>query len=284
MRHLFSKFALRSIVLFLSGIALFACKTNYVLLTIETPRPAKEQLPDDIQSITLMNRSMNNQFSNYPEDSLQVYFYKKGFQVSKIVLDSLASDTTILALADLMSESGRYQVVVPADRNLSRYSIGNGTSGLLSPIVRNLTTDLPYEILPDTLSRISVSKICQTYNTDALLVLERFYTKVMTDYSHERSGSNDFHYANIDLKYDAYFRIYKPGLKPLVKEFELTDTIYWENADYVLGKLFNKLPSVKEAMINAAIKVALEVDERLSPAWIPEKRGYERKRSRETAQ
>ena len=122
---------------FLIGIILGSCKSNYAVLTIENIQPAKEELSPDIQSITLMNRSMNNQFQNYREDSLQMYFYRKGFQLSKIVLDSTAADTTIKALAGLMFESGRYDVVVPLERNLER--------------------SLSYEILPDTLSPDQVS-------------------------------------------------------------------------------------------------------------------------------
>ena len=54
----------------------------------------------------------------------------------------------------------------------------------------------------------------------------------------------------------------------------MSDTIYWESADYSQERLFSKLPSIKQALINAGIKVALDVDSKLSPDWIPEKRGY----------
>jgi len=254
--------------LILTGMMIVSCKTNYVALTIENSLPAKEELPGDIQSLTLLNRSMSSQFENFQEDSLQIHFYRKGFQLSKIVLDSLASDTTIRALADLLFESGRYDVVVPLERNIRR--------------------NLSYEILPDTLPGDSVEALCKAYNTDALMVLEKFSTKVLTDISRETlmnatTGYNYSYYASMDIKYDAFFRIYRPGQNPVVKELRLVDTIYWESADYTQVKLFQKMPSVKQGLINAGIKVALEVDEKLSPAWIPEKRGYfliERKNDR----
>jgi hypothetical protein len=247
------------ILLILAGISLFACKSSYTLLTIEKPKSAPEELPANIQSITLMNRSMNNQFENYRKDSLQMYFFRKGYQLTKIILDSMASDTTIRALADLMFESGRYDVVVPVERNLPRY--------------------LTYEILPDTLNPDLVQKYCTAYKTDALMVLERFSTKVMADYSSEKylnstTGFNYTYYASLDIKYDASFRIYKPGNPMWVKEISLTDTISWESSEYSLDGLFNRLPSTKQALIEAGIKVALDVDEKLSPTWTPEKRGY----------
>lgn len=249
----------KTILIFVAGITLGSCKSNYAIITIENTQPVKEELSPDIQSITLMNRSMNNQFLNHREDSLQMYFYRKGFQLSKIVLDSTAADTTIRALAELMFESGRYDVVVPLERNFKR--------------------SLSYEILPDTLSPDQVSEICTNFKTDALMVLERFSTKTMADYSEEKyldatNGPTYSYSATLDLKYNAFFRIYKPGIKTLVKEIELSDTIYWESADYTQERLFSKLPSIKQALINAGIKVALDVDSKLSPTWIPEKRGY----------
>jgi len=243
----------------MTGTLLLSCKSYFETLTIENSRPAKEELPADIQSITLMNRSMSDQFLNHQEDSLQMYFYRQGYQLSKIVLDSAAADTTIRALAELLFESGRYDVVIPVDRNISR--------------------NLSYEFLPDTLDPEFVSKICTEYNTDALMVLERFSTKVMADYSSEKTsyttyGYGTAYYATLDLKYNAFFRIYKPGKKTLFKQMELIDTIYWESADYTQEALFRKLPSIKQAIINAGIKVALDVDNKLSPTWIPERRGY----------
>ncbi len=249
----------KTIILFLTGIALISCKSNFATLTIENARPSIGELSSDVQSITLMNRSMNGQFDNYQEDSLQLYFYRKGFQLSKIVLDSTAADTTIRALAALLFESGRYDVVVPLERNLKR--------------------DLSYELLPDTLNPDQVIELCTAYQTDALMVLEKFSTKIMTDFSSEQylnstTGYNYTYYAALDLKYDALFRIYKPGKKTLVKEIEQIDTISWESSDYTQVGLFSKLPTVKQALITAGIKVALDVDSRLSPNWKKEKRGY----------
>ncbi|HEY3371373.1 MAG TPA: DUF6340 family protein [Prolixibacteraceae bacterium] len=234
-----------------------SCKSYYTALTIENPRPAKEELPKDIQSITLMNRSMNNQFLQHQQDSLQLYFYRNGYQLSAVVLDSMAADTTIRALAELMFESGRYDVVVPVQRNLER----------------NVT----YDLIPDTLSPLQVSQLCSEYNTDALMVMEQFSTKVMTDYSEDKyidkySGTTYSMYASLDLKYDALFRIYKPGRKAL--EIQLSDTIYWESSDDNQLRLFSKLPSIKQALINAGIKIALDVDGKISPFWVSEKRGY----------
>ena len=237
--------------------SVISCKSYYTALNIESPKPAKEELPADIQSITLMNRSLNNQFLQHREDSLQMYFYRNGYQLSAVVLDSMAADTTIRALAELMFESGRYDVVVPIKKNIER----------------NLT----YDLIPDTLNPSLVSLLCKQYNTDALMVMEQFSTKVMADYSENKyidrySGTSYSLYASLDLKYDALFRIYKPGSK--TREIQLSDTINWESSDDSQLRLFNKLPSIKQALINAGIKIALDMDDKISPSWVSEKRGY----------
>ncbi len=248
-----------TIVLFISGILLISCKTNFVSMKIENYQHAKEELPADIQSITLMNRSMTRQFSNFREDSLQNYFYRNSYQLSKIILDSAACDTTLRALAALLFESGRYDVVIPVDRNINR--------------------SLSFAEIPDTLSQAQVSQICKNYNTDALMVLERFSTKVMADYTSEKIVSDNpgyyyKNYASLDLNYNAFLRIYKPGEKEVVKTIDLNDTIYWEASDYTNERLFKQMPTIKQALINAGIKVALDVDNKLSPDWIADERGY----------
>lgn len=240
----------------LIGIALSSCKSFYSVINIETPVPAKEALPDDIQSLTLMNRSINNQFMEHQEDTLENYFYRHNYQLSAVVLDIDAADTTLMVLADLLYASGRYDVVVPLERNIPK--------------------NISYNLIPDTLNTEFVRQICETYQTDALMVMEQFSTKAMTDYNAESyrsmDGTFNTYYASLDMKYNAFFRIYKPGNKTI--EIPLADTIYWENGDNDLEFLFVRLPSVKEAVINAGIKVALDIDSKISPTWKREKRGF----------
>lgn len=257
MRFLSTLNIFRIVLFCMAGFSLPSCKSYFSALTIEMPEPPKEELPVDIQSITLMNRSMNNQFVGHNEDTLQYYFYENSYQLSVVVLDSLAADTTIRSLGELLFESGRYDVVIPVERNIER--------------------TISYNLVPDTLNPEFVSEQCRKYNTDALMVLEQFSTKVMTDnvedkYYDKYSGTSYSYYASLDLKYDAFFRIYKPGSK--TKEIQLSDTIYWESADLSQVRMFSKLPSIKQAMINAGIKVALDVDDKISPSWKSEKRGY----------
>jgi hypothetical protein len=242
-----------------SSFAFISCKSNYAAFYIENIKHAPEEFPQELQSVTLMNRSMNQQFLNHREDSLQAYFYRNGFQLSKFVLDSLAADTTLRALSNLMFESGRYDVVIPVERNFAR--------------------EQSFEVVPLPISNDKVKEICNTFNTDALLVLEKFATKATADISEERifepgAGYKKWYYATLDLWYQAVFNLYRPDDKDFVKRFSINDTIYWESSDNSLQRVFEKLPTVKKALIDAGIKVALDLDSKISPTWIPEKRGY----------
>ncbi|HET6560019.1 MAG TPA: DUF6340 family protein, partial [Prolixibacteraceae bacterium] len=233
----------------LIAFVVVSCKSYFSVITIETPGPAKQELPQDIQSLTLMNRSMNKQFATHHPDTLQLYFFNNGYQLSVVVLDSLASDTTLRALGELLFSSGRFDVVIPVERNIER--------------------TINYNMVPDTLSPVYVNEQLEKYNTDALMVLEKFSMKVMTDFATERfydrySGSQYEFFASMDLKYDALFRIYKPGRK--TQDILVSDTIYWEGAENSQVRLFSRHPSVKQALINGGIKIALDVDSKISPA------------------
>ncbi|WP_339738673.1 DUF6340 family protein [uncultured Sunxiuqinia sp.] len=230
-----------------------SCASSYKTVYVEVAKPSAYLLSNDIVSLTLMNRSMTDEFNNFPADSLQNYFYRRGFEVSAAVLDSSAADTTLKVLAELLFESGRYDVVIPEDRNIPR-------------------SENYFKVLPP-LEWNYVSEICETYETDALLVLERYMNKVMTDYM--KVPYSEMHEASIDSKYDAIVRIYDPAKKEIVQQLIVADTIYWSEADYSQKNLFtNRLVPIKQALLETGIQIALELDARLSPQWQTQTRGY----------
>ncbi len=241
-------------------IALTSC-SSYKIITIENQHPAKVSIPESIQSLTLMNRSMSPEYRNFQKDSLQNYFYKRGFQISSNVLDSLASDTCIQVLGDLLYESGRFDIVIPVDRNLDHES--------------------KFFRIEPLLSQDSVASICKTYNTDALLVLERMITQVNTGVSgnvREVLKNGDINYDNytatIDIFYNTYFRLYDPQQKELVAQYVVSDSIFWDTTDINFEGLFSNLTPIKQALIETGIKIALDLDDKISPKWVKQNRGF----------
>jgi hypothetical protein len=226
--------------------------------TVEIPSAPKFEMPDSIQSLTIMNRSISPEFTNFGEDSLQSEMYKRDFRVSSIILDSQVADTTVRALGEFLFDSERFDVVIPVDRNIPRY--------------------LKYSETPSPLDWAYVQSLCSLYNTDALLVLENFATKVVANYKKQKEYIEDgfyaTYYASIDLYYRAHWRVYEPKSKTILVDYVAEDTLYWDGYELNLNELFGNLPKVKEACIEAGIRAAADFSGVIAPAWNNESRYY----------
>src|SRR5665647_2611302 len=64
-------------------------------ISIQVSAPPSKAISNEIQSIVLMNRSMNSSFSNLNQDTLENLFVKKKLVLDERMLDSLAADTTL---------------------------------------------------------------------------------------------------------------------------------------------------------------------------------------------
>jgi len=85
-------------------------------LTIDIPFPASRELPQQIQSLTLVSQAVNDQFDDLTADSLQKIFYNKNFRLDTVLYDYHMADTTLKALGELLFESGRYIYAIPETR------------------------------------------------------------------------------------------------------------------------------------------------------------------------
>jgi len=226
---------------------------------VEIPIAPKYKISDSIQSFTILNRALTPEFSNLNEDSIQISFYKKNFKVNAIVLDSIAADTTIKALGDILFESDRFDVVIPVDRNINRF--------------------LPYTKTPEPLTWNYVETICEQFQTDALIVLENIAMRTITNYGTQKelidySYEKTF-FATIDFYSRAHWRIYYPKTKQILVDYKMTeDTLYWESYELDLKTTFKNLPSIKEAAAETGIKNALDFSKLISPNWSEETRYY----------
>ena len=134
----------RNIFVILLIIIACSCSPVYYL-NVQLGKPAKNQLPSYIQSLTLVIRSADSTMYDYNKDTLQRLFYKKSFRVDTVLSDRTATDTVIRALGDLLFESGRYDVVIPEERFLP-----HKTNAFLS------------EAMPWN----EVAELCDTFKTD----------------------------------------------------------------------------------------------------------------------
>ncbi|MFV0553438.1 MAG: DUF6340 family protein [Mangrovibacterium sp.] len=235
----------------LGAVLLTACTSSYRNILIETATPAAQMLPAEIKSLTLIDRASTADFTRYDEQEMQQHFFDKKFNTQAVVLDSLASDTTLMALGQLLYESSAYDVVIPQERYF--------------PSGKKF-----YE-MPTPLTAAEVSQICNDYQTDAVLALERYYNKVFTSYS---AYELDYAVATIKSAYQVVINIYSPTTERSVQQVVVSDTIIWQKGGISTEDIFSNLPSIHQATIQTAIQSALDIDERISPQWHRENRFF----------
>ena len=252
------KYRVKGLAFLLLALLGYSCVSTRSLL-IEIPKPAPEDLPGSIQSLTLASQAVNEKFNDLPADSLQKIFFEKRFNYDTVIYDLQMADTTLQALGDLLFESGRYDYVIPRNRFLN----GSESSVFAQP--------LPWE---------TVRELTREFNTDALLSLEHLSARVITDFGNEsyydpfQDGFYSAARAQMKIRYEALFRVYDPEQEKIVLSKFLRDTLYWEDADVSTRNLFSRFTPVKKALAEAGIAIALDLSEKISVIWRTERRTY----------
>jgi len=253
MKQFFKEIQFYALILVAISVSCVSTKN----LIIEIPQQSKNELPHSIQSLTLVNRTIDSKFNNLDTDSLQKLFYIQNFNYDTIINDIQASDTTIKALGELLFESGRYDFVIPENRFLE--------------FKKN-------SFLNEEMAWDEVKKLCDIYDTDAILSLDHFVTRVSTDYKKESfydSGRDGFTWASLaemKISYEALFRVYDPvHEKIIIREF-IRDTVVWEDVAGSINELFERFTPVKTALSQVGIAIALDFSDKISTTWHQEQR------------
>ncbi len=243
---------------FLLIFTLFSCMSAKPLL-IEIPQKSKKELPENIQSLLLIARVVDDSFTNLDSDSLQRIFFKQQFDYDTIINDIQAVDTTLKALGELLFESGRYDFVIPEDRFPAFESNAF------------ITREMPWE---------EVKTLCETYNTDAVLSIDYFKTRVTTSYNNEDYFSpynNTFSTisaAEMQISFETIIRIYDPVQEKIITRQFLRDTLFWEDTGQSARELFSRFTPVKKALNEVGISIALDFSGIIGPIWLRERRSY----------
>ena len=227
-------------------------------ISIQVSVAPPRALPDEIQSVVLMNRSMTPEFSNLNQDSLEALFIRKSLHLDNVFLDSLAADTTLNAIGNALYESGRFDAVIPLRRNLPKINSS-------------------YDDSSPSLTLAQVKQICDEFKTDALLCMDQFHEKVNTSFSVETLSpyTNEKEYsAYIQVAYHSNWKLYQPLEKLMIAKFEVKDTISWERYGNTLQNTYENLPMLKEALMDGAIENGENLAAYISPGWKAEDRSY----------
>ncbi|HCS87628.1 MAG TPA: hypothetical protein DIW30_04220 [Bacteroidales bacterium] len=113
------------------------------------------------------------------------------------------------------------------------------------------------------LNRSQVDSLCREYQSEALLVCNRFL-------SYDTMGvcllENESYYAFL-IAYETYsFSLQYPD-KAETLYYTGTDTLYWESTAYALEKALNGLPDRQQALTDMASYIGGRVAMRFVPAW-----------------
>ena len=236
--------------------ALYSC-TSLKNIGIEVAVSPEYPIAEDIQSLVLLNRSMTNKFVNNRVDSLEKILINNKMGMDTVFQDSIAADTVIQTAARLLFESGRFDVVVPKERNIVR----TDTEEIVKPL------DIGF-----------INGICTDFKVDAVLILENFAERLNTKYYLKTNedtyyGANEYNAAT-DIAYKSEWRLYRPHeLQPVIR-FQLEDSIFWNANSISLEDLYSQMPRTKEALIGGGIAAGLKMSDYISPSWINQTRYY----------
>lgn len=247
--------ALQLTVIVVFSVSCISTKT----VSIEIPIPAKNDLPEHIQSLTIVNRTVDNRYTDVESDSLQKIFYEQRFNYDTVIYDLQSADTLLQALGGLLFESGRYDVVIPVERFLK--------------FERNafLTNEMDWN---------EVKALCDTFETDAVLSVDHFTTRVSTEFDSDTffdQYSNSFvsaPVASMKVYYEALIRVYDTLEQKVISREFFRDTLFWEDVDRTTKSLMEKFTPVKQALTEAGIAVALDYTDKIGTVWRNERRTY----------
>ena len=248
-------------LLLLAAVVMLGSCKSFSYLTVDLTVPPKDGFPDHIQGLTLVNRAVDSRFTDDPEDSVQLRFYRSGFVVDTVINDTHAADTLVQALANLLFESGRFDVVIPENRFLMKDSVN---------------------LFSDTMSWTEVKKLTQLFNTDAVLSLDYFRTGISTNFNRQYFTVNDInddmyfpiYHASMKIDYTVIFRLYDPHSQVIIPSYFITDTLTWVGNHDVLADLFKGFTPVKKGISEAGIAAALNMAGKIAPHWTTTERAY----------
>ncbi|MDR2909776.1 MAG: DUF6340 family protein [Bacteroidales bacterium] len=238
------------------ALIVFSCVQTRTL-TIEIPETAAKNLPENIQSLTIVNRTVDEKYHDHNTDSLQNIFYRSEFKLDTVIYDLQAVDTMLKALGELLFESGRYDFVIPENRFLEF----------------NENKSLNYEMTWD-----EARSLCERFNTNAVLSIDHYKTRIKTSISNESfynpltNGLFNAVLAQMQVNYEVLIRVYDPVSEKIILNEVQHDSLLWEDTYTNLHDLVNRFTSVKQALTETSIVVALDLSEKISTNWNREQR------------
>lgn len=239
---------------FLIVLVLNSCVTSSVVFDIQ--RPADINVPNELNNIVIANRSRPSK-ENLAGNIMEGIISGEG-----IGYDRRGAEYCVEGLSDMLSSSERYTLKNIAGMELK----GTGTSSFPPPLDWN-----------------NVVNICDSYDADALLVLETFDSDSRTivgspiAQTRKRKGVKikELRYpATLIMEIQSGWRIYDAKHRAIIDENRFTEKkdflVYGSSPDDAMRRLPSKGSAIKESGFFAGKQYGY----RISPMWIKARRTY----------
>jgi hypothetical protein len=118
-----------------------------------------------------------------------------------------------------------------------------------------------------------VEELNRRFNTDGVLSLDYFKTGIVAvfgkipNYSWSTWEKDFIYVADMRISYTANFRLYFPEKKEYLISYFLSDTLQWQADHPDISALFKSFTKVKDALEEAGIAAALNLNNRIAPVW-----------------
>jgi len=246
---------MKSLILFFIIVltGLYSCKTSSI--SIQVLEPADINVPLRIKNLASINRSLpakGEGFNNVVEGVVTG---------EGLFVDRDASKRTIDGLMNGLSSSPRFTLKVPGNINLK----GTGTAEWPMPIEWN-----------------EVNKICKDNNCDALLVLETFDSNASHNVTSKANKKTENgkevnyleYFSHLGISINAGWRIYDPKEKKIIDQNVYVDGMNWDQKGLSEKEAISKLPSQRNATLDAGYYAGQQYARRISPTWVWVSRSY----------
>lgn len=247
----------RNVITFFAFIHLFllflSC-TSLKPINIEVSQKPECSLPEKIQGIAIINRSFTPKSTNIKADSLEAMFFNGKWTLDSLFRDEAASGKTIESVAYSLFASGRYDIVIPLDRNIIRKD--------------TLSIGLP-------LQKETIENYCNDFKVDAVLMLENFNEHVSASYTRiQQPEMPDLKKRRMKIVSNSIWNLYVPGKDLLIKNFKIADSLEWKMESIYLPDLKYGLPNLKKALTLTGEANGNQMAKAISPVWIEKPRHY----------
>jgi len=225
-------------------VSFFSSCITLGTVEIEVIKPAKITIPSGVNSLLILNNSLV-----FPSDT-----FKHEIQKGLFSLDTATTQLISYQVNEIINESPRFDTSILIPKLFFRKSADS-----MKP--------LHWE---------SISKLCEKYNTDAVLSIEAFGivdTMVRLKYYNGYEYSS---YNTLVLLVNSMWRVYLNDEKKVLEKRIFRDTIFIneiESRNAYLDAVTHKndIDFLSQEIAN---NISIDVADRLAPFWQPEQRSF----------